>query len=148
DVPILFLHQSSHMGAVNSAALAAAGVSAATADPDGGVYRREAGSREPNGVLEETALFAMMGVLLARLDAQANMEMIREGAAFYASFGYTTCQDGRSSTDTCKLIAAVAAQGGLPIDVLSFPDILTSTDAMELPIYRRDYVGRFRIGGV
>lgn len=148
DVPILFLHQSSHMGAVNSAALAAAGVTASTADPDGGVYRREAGSREPNGVLEETALFAMMGVLLARLDAQANMEMIREGAAFYASFGYTTCQDGRSSTDTCKLIAAVAAQGGLPIDVLSFPDILTSTDAMELPTYRRDYVGRFRIGGV
>lgn len=148
DVPILFLHQSSHMGSVNSAALAAAGITAATPDPDGGVYRREAGSGEPNGVLEESALFAMMGVLFTRLDAQANMEMIREGAAFYASFGYTTCQDGRSSTDTCKLIAAVAAQGGLPIDVLSFPDIITSTDAMELPSYRRDYAGRFRIGGV
>ena len=148
DVPILFLHQSSHMGSVNSAALAAAKISAATPDPDGGVYRREPGSKEPNGVLEESALFAMMGLLFTRLDAQANMEMIREGAAFYASFGYTTCQDGRSSTDTCKLIAAVAAQGGLPIDVLSFPDILTSTDAMELPSYRRDYAGRFRIGGV
>ena len=148
DVPILFLHQSSHMGSVNSAALAAANITAATPDPDGGVYRREAGSKEPNGVLEESALFAMMGTLFTRLDAQANMEMIREGAAFYASFGYTTCQDGRSSTDTCKLIAAVAAQGGLPIDVLSFPDILTSTDAMALPSYRRDYVGRFRIGGV
>ncbi len=148
DVPILFLHQSSHMGSVNSAALTAANITAATPDPDGGVYRRQAGSKEPNGVLEESALFAMMGVLFTRLDAQANMEMIREGAAFYASFGYTTCQDGRSSTDTCKLIAAVAAQGGLPIDVLSFPDILTSTDAMALPSYRRDYVGRFRIGGV
>lgn len=148
DVPILFLHQSSHMGSVNSAALAAAKISAATPDPDGGVYRREPGSKEPNGVLEESALFAMMGVLFTRLDAKANMEMIREGAAFYASFGYTTCQDGRSSTDTCKLIAAVAAQGGLPIDVLSFPDILTSTDAMELPAYRKDYAGRFRIGGV
>jgi predicted amidohydrolase YtcJ len=148
DVPILFLHQSSHMGSVNSAALAAAKISAATPDPDGGVYRREPGSKEPSGVLEESALFAMMGVLFTRLDARANMEMIREGAAFYASFGYTTCQDGRSSTDTCRLIAAVAAQGGLPIDVLSFPDILTSTDAIDLPSYRRDYVGRFRIGGV
>lgn len=147
DVPILFLHQSSHMGSVNSAALAAANITAATPDPDGGVYRREAGSKEPNGVLEESALFAMMGVLFTRLDAQANMEMIREGAAFYASFGYTTCQDGRSSTDTCKLIAAVAGQGGLPIDVLSFPDILASPDAMDLPTYRKDYVGRFRIGG-
>lgn len=148
DVPILFLHQSSHMGVVNTPALAAARVTADTPDPDGGIYRREAGSREPNGVLEETALFAMMGVLFTRMDAQANREMLREGAAFYASFGYTTCQDGRSSTDTCRLIESVAAQGGLPIDVLSFPDILTSTDAMALPIYRRDYVGRFRIGGV
>ncbi|WP_242772205.1 amidohydrolase [Sphingopyxis sp. YF1] len=147
DVPILLLHQSSHMGSVNSAALAAAGVTAATPDPDGGVYRREAGSTEPNGVLEESALFAMMGVLFTRLDAQANMEMIREGAAFYASFGYTTCQDGRSSTDTCKLIDAVAQQGGLPIDLLSFPDILASPDAMDLSAYRKDYAGRFRIGG-
>jgi len=148
DVPILFLHQSSHMGVVNTAALAAARITAETPDPDGGVYRRETGSREPNGVLEETALFAMMGVLFTRMDAKANREMLREGAAFYASFGYTTCQDGRSSTDTCRLIESVAAQGGLPIDVLSFPDILTSTDAMALPIYRRNYVGRFRIGGV
>lgn len=148
DVPILLLHQSSHMGSVNSAALAAAGVTGATPDPAGGVYRREAGSKEPNGVLEETALFAMMGVLLARLDAQANMEMIREGAAFYASFGYTTCQEGRSSTDSCRLMEAVASQGLLPIDVLTFPDVLNSTDAMELPAYRKNYVGRFRIGGV
>lgn len=148
DVPILLLHQSSHMGSVNSAALAAAGVTAATPDPAGGVYRREAGSKEPNGVLEETALFAMMGVLLARLDAQANMEMIREGAAFYASFGYTTCQEGRSSTDSCRLMEAVASQGLLPIDVLTFPDVLNSTDAMELPAYRKNYIGRFRIGGV
>lgn len=148
DVPILFLHQSSHMGVVNTPALAAARVTAETPDPDGGVYRREAGSREPNGVLEETALFAMMGVLFTRMDAQANREMLQEGAAFYASFGYTTCQDGRSSTDTCRMIESIAAQGGLPIDVLSFPDILTSTDAMALPIYRRNYVGRFRIGGV
>lgn len=148
DVPILFLHQSSHMGAVNTAALAAARVTADTPDPDGGVYQREAGTREPNGVLEENALFAMMGVLFTRMDAQANREMLQEGAAFYASFGYTTCQDGRSSTDTCRLIESFAAQGGLPIDVLSFPDILTSTDAMALPIYRRNYVGRFRVGGV
>jgi predicted amidohydrolase YtcJ len=148
DVPILFLHQSGHLGVANTPALAAARVTADTPDPDGGVYRREDGSREPNGVLEETALFAIMAVLFTRMDAQANREMIQEGAAFYARFGYTTCQDGRSSTATCRLIESVAAEGGLPIDVLSLPDILTSTDAMALPIYRRNYVGRFRIGGV
>ena len=147
EVPILFLHQSGHIGVVNTPGLVAARVTAATPDPSGGVYRRETGSREPNGVLEETALFAVMGALFTRMDAAANRKMLREGAAFYASFGYTTCQDGRSSTDTCRLIESVASEGLLPIDVLSFPDILTSTEAMALPAYRRDYVGRFRIGG-
>jgi predicted amidohydrolase YtcJ len=147
-VPILFLHQSGHLGAANGAALAAAGVTASTPDPDGGAFRRKDGSQQPNGVMEETALFAVMGVLFARLDLQANLEMIREGARFYSSFGYTTAQDGRSSTDTCRMIAMLAERGELPIDILSFPDILTSTDVMATPLYRRNYVGKYRIGGV
>lgn len=60
SVPILFLHQSGHMGSANSAALAAAGISASTSNPAGGVFRREEGSQQPNGVMEETALFAVM----------------------------------------------------------------------------------------
>ncbi|MEN5177498.1 amidohydrolase [Brevundimonas diminuta] len=147
-VPILFLHQSGHLGAANGAALAAAGVTASTPDPDGGAFRRKDGSQQPDGVMEETALFAVMGALFARLDLQANLEMIREGARFYSSFGYTTAQDGRSSTDTCRMIAMLAERGELPIDILSFPDILTSTDVMATPLYRRNYVGKYRIGGV
>lgn len=148
SVPILFLHQSGHLGVANSAALEAAGIGAAPPNPDGGAFRREAGSQEPNGVMEETALFAVMGALFTRLDAQANMEMIREGARFYSSFGYTTAQDGRSSTGTCQLMAQMAERDQLPIDILSFPDILTSTDVMATPLYRKAYVGRFRVGGV
>lgn len=148
SVPILFIHQSGHLGVANSAALAAAGVTASTANPDGGAFRREAGSQEPNGVMEETAHFAVMGALFTRLDARANMEMIREGARFYSSFGYTTAQDGRSSTGTCQLMAQMAERGDLPIDILSFPDILTSTDVMATPLYRKTYVGKFRVGGV
>ncbi len=148
SVPILFLHQSGHLGSANSAALAAAGVTASTPDPDGGAFRREEGSQQPNGVMEETALFAVMGALFTRLDPQANLEMIREGARFYSSFGYTTAQDGRSSTDTCRMIAMLAERGELPIDILSFPDILTSTDVMATPLFRKNYVGKYRIGGV
>lgn len=147
SVPILFLHQSGHMGSANTPALAAASVSAATVDPDGGVFRRQEGSREPNGVMEETALFMVMGALFTRLDAEANIQMLSEGAAYYARFGYTTCQDGRSSADTCRLAAIAAERGLLPIDVLGFPDILASPEAMSLPSYRKNYVGRFRIGG-
>jgi len=148
SVPILFMHQSGHLGVANSAALAAAGVTASTPDPDGGAFRREDGSQQPNGVMEETALFTVMGALFTRLDLQANLEMIREGARFYSSFGYTTAQDGRSSTDTCRMMAMLAERGELPIDILSFPDILTSTDVMATPLYRKNYVGKYRIGGV
>lgn len=148
SVPILFLHQSGHLGVANSAALKAAGITASTPNPDGGAFRRQDGSQEPNGVMEETALFAVMGALFTRLDARANMEMTREGARFYSSFGYTTAQDGRSSTGTCQLMARMAERGELPIDILSFPDILTSTDVMATPLYRKTYVGKFRIGGV
>ena len=148
SVPILFMHQSGHLGVANGAALAAAGITASTPDPDGGAFRREEGSQQPNGVMEETALFMVMGALFTRLDLQANLEMIREGARFYSSFGYTTAQDGRSSTDTCNMIAMLAERGELPIDILSFPDILTSTDVMATPLYRKTYVGKYRIGGV
>jgi len=148
SVPILFMHQSGHLGVANSAALAAAGVTASTPNPDGGAFRREDGSQEPNGVMEETALFTVMGALFTRLDLRANLEMIREGARFYSSFGYTTAQDGRSSTDTCRMMAMLAERGELPIDILSFPDILTSTDVMATPLYRKNYVGKYRIGGV
>ncbi|MEG1451783.1 amidohydrolase [Brevundimonas sp.] len=147
-VPILFLHQSSHMGVVNSAALAAVGIDANTPDPANGVIRRREGSNEPNGVLEETALFAVMGTLFTRLGAEANRQMLIEGARFYARFGYTTAQDGRSSTETCQMIAGLASEGALPIDIVSFPDILTSTDVMATSLYRRNYEGRYRIGGV
>lgn len=148
SVPILFMHQSGHLGVANSAALKAAGITASTPNPDGGAFRREDGSQEPNGVMEETALFTVMGALFTRLDLQANLEMIREGARFYSSFGYTTAQDGRSSTDTCRMMAMLAERGELPIDILSFPDILTSTDVMATPLYRKNYVGKYRIGGV
>ena len=57
DVPIFIVHQSGHIAALNSKALAAAGYTADSADPEGGVIQRKPGSKEPNGVLEELAFF-------------------------------------------------------------------------------------------
>jgi predicted amidohydrolase YtcJ len=57
DVPILLVHQSSHLAAVNSAALKIMGYDASTKDPAGGVIQRKPGGTEPNGTLEETAFF-------------------------------------------------------------------------------------------
>ncbi len=65
---------------MNSKGLEVAGVTAATEDPTGGVYRRRPGSREPDGVLEELAFFAVLGKLIAGFDQDARRAMVLAGA--------------------------------------------------------------------
>src|SRR6056297_3322094 len=60
DYPILIIHQSGHLAVLNSKALEIAGISAASEDPEGGVIRRREASQEPNGVLEELAMFSAL----------------------------------------------------------------------------------------
>ncbi len=53
--PIALIHVSGHLTTVNSMALDLSGIAAETPDPPGGMIRRQPGSNEPNGVMEETA---------------------------------------------------------------------------------------------
>ncbi|MEM9751654.1 MAG: amidohydrolase, partial [Pseudomonadota bacterium] len=55
ETPILLTDTSGHSALANSAALAIAGVTAATEDPPGGIIERDANG-EPTGVLRETAI--------------------------------------------------------------------------------------------
>jgi hypothetical protein len=147
EVPVLIIHTSSHLAAANSKALEMAGVTAATPDPTGGVFRRRDASREPNGVMEENALMVGAGPLLARLDDAAWLAMIQAGSEFYASFGYTTCQEGRAMGPVIGRLAAAAERDLLPIDVVAYPDILGAADQLGGPLHGRAYRNRLRIGG-
>ena len=70
DLPIIIVHQSGHLGVVNSKALEIMGFDASTEDPQGGVIQRGADG-EPNGVLEEYAFFsALVPILSIRLDQE------------------------------------------------------------------------------
>jgi predicted amidohydrolase YtcJ len=146
EIPIYAIHQSGHIGVANSAALAAAGIGADTPDPAGGVIRRRADSAEPNGVLEENAHIVAMMALLGDLDADAGRVIFRAGVELLASFGYTTGQEGRASPAIAQLMQAVAAEEGLPIDVVAYPDVLMDRDFI-LRTASRAYADRFRIGG-
>jgi hypothetical protein len=145
--PVVFIHQSGHLSAVNGRALELAGIGAATPDPEGGTIRRRQGSREPNGVLEETAHFAVVFRLLSAFDAADQERMLELGTASYARFGYTTAQEGRALPGAVATLAAVAERGGLPIDVVAYPDIVAAADAIAPPWLGRSYRHRFRIGG-
>ena len=148
DKPILVIHQSGHLGAVNSKALEVLGVTAATADPNGGVYRRRPGSREPDGVLEEAAQSSARGKLIAQFDSETNQALVRRGADFVASYGYTTAQEGAlSGKGVLEAFVAMAGASALPIDVVAYPLILDDPGLIVTPLLGRNYSGRFRVGG-
>jgi len=144
DIPILIVHQSGHLGVLNSKALEEAGLTKGAPNPPGGAFRREADGATPNGVCEEAAFFASAGRLLGRLDAQAYLEMIKAGAAFYASFGYTTVQEGRAMPGSATMLAKAGEAGLLDVDVVVYPDIFQSLKEIAPS---RDYKNRVRIGG-
>ena len=147
EYPVLLIHQSSHLGAANSKALEIAGVTAQTPDPMGGAYRRQNGSREPNGVLEETAFLATVGALTSGFDQNAMEALVHAGAGYYAKFGYTTAQEARAFGPVASQIISAAEKRALPIDVLIFPDIITSAASISGRYLSRDYQHRVRIGG-
>ncbi len=143
EIPILIIHQSGHLGVANSKGLQMAGITADTADPPGGAFRREEGGA-PNGVAEEYAFFALIFAALSGVTDQLADDMLVAGTQLMASYGYTTAQEGRASPDSMAAMQRAADAGSLAIDLVSYPDILMVQD----PTPRRSYRNRYRTGGV
>jgi predicted amidohydrolase YtcJ len=139
------VHQSGHIGVLNSKALEVVGYTVETPEMAGGVIRREADGT-PNGVVEETAFFNAAMTLLSGLDNAGAKTMFRAGTELLASYGYTTGQEGRSSAGQAQLMQAVASTDGLIIDVVTYPDVLMDRDFI-LANARPDYVDGFRVAG-
>ncbi len=145
EIPIVIVHQSGHLGVANSAALQLAGIDASSDDPTGGVIRKDENG-EPNGVLEEYAFFGVVIPLLGELGAEGLEAFARAGSQMWASFGYTTGQDGRSAAAIVDTLKSLGAAGEIPIDVIAYPDVLESRDYIGANV-SRDYADRIRVGG-
>jgi predicted amidohydrolase YtcJ len=146
DVPILLVHQSGHIIAVNSKAIEVAGITADTPDPQGGVIVRRPGSREPNGVFEELAAFPVVMKLLGQVGPEGFKAFARAGAELWARYGYTTADEGRSVPATARLLRQLADEGGLRIDVATYPDVLADRQFIEQNV-SATYTNRFRVAG-
>jgi len=145
DVPIVLIHQSGHIGAFNTKALEEIGITARSENPPGGVIRHRADG-EPDGVLEESAFFNGLLKLVPRIGESGAKAMVRKGAALWARFGYTTGQEGRTTPGAAEVIRAVADEGGLPIDIVAYSDVLAPRDYIVNNV-TRDYRNRYRLGG-
>lgn len=79
DQPVMILHQSGHLASVNHKALELLKFDKNTANPDGGVIRREPNSNVPNGVLEESALFSAVGAIFNGAPPDVLLGMAKKG---------------------------------------------------------------------
>lgn len=148
DIPVIIIHQSGHLGAMNHKGLEFAGITAASRDPPGGVIRREADGKTPNGVLEEMAMFGPLFKVLAALDAASNEKIALAGVDAYTQFGFTTAQEGRASKAASETWRTLAREKRLKMDVAVYPDIQSELEYMQQVGTSATYTDHFRVAGV
>ena len=146
--PVIVRHVSGHLLAANSLALAAAGVSAATPDPEGGIIRRQPGSREPDGVMEETAMGLFPGTA-GDQSPEHQARLLREALAIYAGYGITTIQDSNVSPDYVDQLKSLGSDEPFAADIVAYLMANPMSDeALAAVTAEKTYTGGVRIGGV
>jgi predicted amidohydrolase YtcJ len=158
EKPVLAIHQSFHLGAVNSLGLKRLKYTAMTPDPEGGVIRRglERGTEsgppygEPNGVLEETAFNPAADLAVAGMDPVDSGQFLTVGLQAAAAFGFTTVQEGAASLEVLGLLrqAADAHPAGLPTDLVVYVKADQAMDSPDSVQASRAYTKGLRTAGV
>jgi hypothetical protein len=172
DRPVMVVDSSGHLGAANAAAFKAAGITADTPDPAGGMFARQADGKSLLGPMEETALNAVRSrrpPFTGELAARA----ITGAAEVWASHGQTTAMEaglGLGNDDHGIVINAIDEKL-LPIDLYvaakdsALDDTLAAAYTVATqydpqaggiveklraarPDLDRRYVNRVRLGGV
>jgi len=149
DNPVILVHVSGHGAMLNSKALAAYSVTAATPTPPGGVIGREPGSNEPDGLLFETAFLPIFSQVPGPGDDEL-LELLAAGQDLYLREGITTAQEGATMKHQLDLLRILADRGALKLDVVALP-FITEIDAVfagKPPRNEPEYRNRLRIGGV
>lgn len=117
--PVLAMHVSGHIVAVNSRGLELLGIDASTPDPAGGVIQRRPGSDEPNGVLEETARMAAMNQAMDM--GMADFFALTKTALLdYLSHGVTTAQSGGMTRELLQGLTMASKLGMIPLRLNMF----------------------------
>ncbi len=149
ELPVIVMHQSGHLAAVNSKGLEIAGYNK-DSKVEGGVIRKDKDGN-PTGVLEEAAFFnVFLPVIAEKTDEELQILNVQKGQEEYAKNGYLTAQDGRTTADASVAFAKAAREGKFFIDVVSYPDIVWNRDAVTPEFYsaEHEYNNHYRIGGV
>ena len=144
-VPVMATHISGHFAAVNSVGLKKIGYDASTPNPEGGVIRREADGKTPNGVLEELAAIPHM-LTLQPATQEGKDYFLKRGVEMAKSFGYTTANEGRMFGQMHADMVDAARRGLVDIDFIGWMDY---TGRAELDKgFSTSYSNHYRLGGL
>ncbi|MFI3238576.1 MAG: amidohydrolase [Lachnospiraceae bacterium] len=148
EIPICIMHTSLHMGCVNDKVLEMSNITSETENPQGGVYGRVEGSNEPNGYMEEAAVFGAMFMMKARMEYDV-VESMKLAQLDYMKNGITTAQDGATQEDAVNMFKMLAEQEKLIMDVVAYPMINADGKRLfdENPAYANKYSNRLKLGG-
>lgn len=145
--PVYLVHTSGHMGVANSLALKKMNVTAATPNPHGGNIERLPNSKEPNGLVQETAMYPFMGNMLEIL-AKEQATHFDTTQDYYASNGLTTVQDGMTDRNSLKFFQSQADAGKLKIDLIALAGYEElKTNLNDSLITFKKYKNHFKIQG-
>jgi len=139
DVAIVLERADGHALVANSAALAKAGVTRETKDPEGGRIERDAAG-EPTGVFIDNAM-ALIDKILSAPSDDMRREAYDVGGEVYAAYGWTGLHNMSVDPSDLSLIEEEAAAGRLSIRVYNAID-KSGYDALAMRAPRTDNSGR------
>lgn len=145
--PIYLHHASGHMGVANQAALDKMGIDASTPNPEGGSIGRMAGSQEPDGLVQETAMYPLVGNMLQIL-ATKQAKFFDATQEYYAAAGITTAQDGMTDRNALRFFQSQADAGKLKIDLVAlagFSDL--DENLADTALHFGTYQNGFKVQG-
>jgi len=145
-VPVMATHISAHFAAVNTLGLKLIGYDASTPNPEGGVIRREADGKTPNGVLEELAAIPHMLTALTPATQEGKDYFLQRGLELAKSYGYTTANEGRMFGSMHTVMADAAKRELLDIDFIGWMDY-TGRSALDQG-FSATYSNHYRLGGL
>ena len=140
DTPVFVTRIDLHIGLANSAALQAAGITAATPDPCGGEIMRDAATGEPTGIVKDKAV-SQIEQAMPKLSKEDRTGALKSALHQAASHGVTSVHDicdwGNPDWPEWNLFQDFAKRGELTCRIYArLPLVDWDRRRHELPVFR------------
>jgi predicted amidohydrolase YtcJ len=147
DNPVIVKRTDGHMCVANSLALEKAGITKDTPDPPGGHIVKDPQTREPTGLLQETAQD-----LVKEKIPPPTLDQIKEGIRLacrtYLAEGITSAQEAGVGPEEIRAFIEMQKSGDLPIKVYMMLKAEYLKDILKLGIYSGFGNDRLKIGPI